>query len=324
MKISDDLMRRIASDIGLTTIHQKGQSVPVKNCWHFMTDGNAVDALFQDKEDFIDGMNRVYTVVTHYDVVIFAFCLMDTHVHFVLYGDFDECRRFMHEYVRRTSYSISRKHSERNKLDSVPINFQAIDSDEYLKTCICYVVKNPPVGGLPYTAFDYPWSSGPLYFRAQDLWTSPKWRTADGVQTMVCAPDLSIRKQRMVLKSRSMPEENIRIIDGMVFPGDYVAYHLVEMLFRTTKSYNYFLCRTRESDVEQHGGVLSQLSIPIQEMRQHKSEVCVELFGVASAYSLDIRQRILLARTLKSRFNSSPKQIARLCGLNYEEVSSLL
>lgn len=106
----------------------------------------------------------------------------------------------------------------------------------------------------------------------------------------------------------------------LVFPGEYVAYELVEKIYKTCKSFTYFFCITKEDDVEARGGKLSLLSIPMQEMRQHKTEVCKELFGVKTVMSLSVPQRIKLARTLRTRYNSSLKQIVRLCGLVYEQV----
>ena len=167
---------QLVTDLGLNRPFVRGQTIPINNCWHFSTDGNAVDCLFYDDDDFIAGMNRIYITVREYNVIILAFSLMDTHVHFVLYGEFDECNHFMHEYVRRTSIFIAKKHGENNKLDGVPIDYQRVDNDYYLKTVICYTVKNAPVAGVPFNALDYPWSSGPLYFKKAGYWSSPSWQ----------------------------------------------------------------------------------------------------------------------------------------------------
>ena len=299
----------------------KGQSVPIKNCWHFSTDGNSVDVLFYGDDDFIAAMNRIYVVVGVYKVVILAFSLMDTHVHFVLYGEFDECNRFMHEYVRRTSIHLARIQGRHNSLKDVPIHHQAVDNDLYLKTVICYVVKNAPVGGISYNAVDYPWSSGPLYFRSEGNWASPRWT----VENLRLSDTLSARQRRQVFGLReSIYSSSVKMIGRLIFPGEYVAYELVEAIYRTHKGYNYFLCRSKEEDVESRGGFVSRLSIPIQEMRVIKKQVCKELFGQDNTKNLNTGQRLRLARTLKSRYNSSPKQIAKLSGLIYEEVKNLL
>lgn len=315
-----DLLKKAGKDlqIGLTCL--KGQKISVKNCWHFSTDGNAVDALFLDDEDFRWAMNRIYVLYQHYNVLILAFVLMDTHIHFVLYGDFDECNRFVHEYVRLSSMAIATKYGDRHKLKRIQISHQMITDDVYLKTCICYVVKNPPVGGIMHNFYDYPWGSGSLYFRKNDNWTAPKWTMGmDEVDE-----SLSSRDEKALLRSHKHLNEAVPVIDGLIFPGEYVAVDLVERLFRTCKSFMFFTCTTKEMDIESRAGLISRLSIPMQEMRQHKAELCRKMFGTDSTRSLDTTRRLILAKTLKSRYNSSSKQIARLCGLVYEDVKELL
>lgn len=317
-----NLLKKMASDLGLDAPFVKGSVRSVRNCWHFSTDGNAVDVMFYDDTDFRNGMNRIFIVVDAYDVVILAFSLMDTHIHFILYGEFDACDRFMHDYVRRTSRYIAMMHGDMNKLNGVPISWQKIDTEDYLKTAICYTVKNAPVGGKAFLAGDYPWSSGPLYFRSKGTWCSPSW-----TESVIPADNLSemgVRAKRRMLRTRDTENKSARVMDGVVFPGEYVAYREVERLFRSHRAYIYFFCKSKEGDVESRGGSVSMLFLPMQEMRQHKNEVCQELFGHRATNRLDTRQRLLMAKVLKSRYNSSLKQIARLCGLVYDEVKAML
>lgn len=324
MRISEGRKKRIISDLGLNLQILKGQDLPVKDCWHFYTDGNAIDSLFHDEEDFRDGMNRIYKLSHSFDADILAFSLMDTHVHFALHGDFDECNRFMHEYLRLTSYHISKKYGEKNKLENLEVKYQEVKTASYLKILICYIFKNAPVGGLPFTAYDYPWSSGPLMFRRSGYWSSPLWIQESSVHPESNLSDLGCVEKRRLLKSKQIFEGDVRIIDEVVFPGEYVVYELVERLFRTYKSFNYFMCKSKESDIESMEAIVSSLSIPIQEMRQHKNELCLEMFGKSDIRSLDTSKRLRLAKALKFRYNSSPKQICRLCGIKYDEVRDIL
>ena len=309
-------MNNIESDLGLNVPFSKGQSIRIRNCWHFTTDGNAVDAMFYDKQDFRDGVNRILAVKAGHNITILAFVLMDTHFHFVLHGNFDECNRFVHEYVRRTSMAIAYRHRKLRKLDGVPINHQVVDDDRYLKSVICYTVKNPVAAGMPYTPWDYPWSSGPLYFRTSDSWTSPE-RPTPHVWT-------SGLQQRNQLRSHSSVGTYELVRDEMVFPGCFVDTLTVERIFRSHKSYFYFLSATKDIEVDERGGKISHLSLPIQEMRQIKWERCKQLFGTGSTKSLNTSQRIILAKKLRAEYNSSVKQIARLCGLVYDEVKDMI
>ena len=321
MKINDKLLRQIESDLSIDKPFIKGKNHPVNNCWHFYTDGSAVDRLFDDESDFIRGMNRIFVVLQNYEVTILAFCLMDTHVHFVLYGQFSQCTNFMHEYLRLTSMSISLRHNEKKKLFRLPLSHQCIDNDFYLKTVITYVMKNAPVGGLGFNAWDYPWCSGALYFRCNRYWTAPRWRDNATIKQL---SQMSYRERRAILNTKNDTIKDASVIEDLIFPGEYVAHELVEKIFKSPRSLNLFMCISKEEDIESRGGNISRLTIPIQEMRQNRNMICRELFGCNTVRTLDTSQRIKLARILRSRYNSSVKQIARLCGLVYEEIKGVL
>lgn len=328
MKINEELLRQIESDLSLDTPFVKGKKYPIKNCWHFCTDGNAVESLFCDEQDFRDGMNRVFVVWKKYNIIILAFCLMDTHVHFILYGNFEECNQFIHKYVQLTSRHIYFRHNERKKLWRLPISHQFIDNDYYLKTAICYVIKNAPVAGLPFNALEYPWSGNALYFKRKGYWTSPQWKNPDNEQEpplkKQTISSMTIREQHSILKSKQKVNDDVMIMSGIVFPGEYVAWEIVERIFKTHKSFNWFMCISKDEDIEKQGGSISHLSIPMQELRQYRNAICSETFGANTIRTLSITDRLKLARILHARYNCSLKQIARLCGLIYDEVKKII
>ena len=311
--------KTMAEDLGLNSRFIKGQEIHVRNCWHFSTDGNSIDGIFFDRMDFVVGMNRIFIVLQNYECAILAFCLMDNHLHFILYGKLDECNRFMHEYVRRTSIYISNRHGHQRHMSQVPIHYQTISDQRYLKNAICYVVKNPPVAGLPYTYYDYPWSSGALYFRSKGEWTSPIVRNQENL-TKVC--DLSYITQRELLRKGTLTY-NARLIGDIIEPSEYVDVEMVEAVFKTHKAYHYFICMSSENDIDSREGLVSRLSLPDNELLQYKRELIQHMFGNVSSRSLSVEQRVSLCRKMKSRYNSSTKQLARICGLKYEEIRDL-
>lgn len=321
MKVDDCLHNRIESDLGLNIRFEKGQpDIPVKNCWHYSTDGNALDTLFWDDEDFRRGINRIALLKNISAIAILAFVLMDNHVHFILYGRKQECDRFLHEFLRRTSIHISVRHHESHKLKDLPVSCQRIDTLDYLKVAICYVLKNPTMAGLPFNPFDYPWSSGPLMFRTSGYWSSPRWSGPDNGDLS----NMGAAEGRVFFGSHEKWNREWLMMDGVVFPGEYVAYELAEKIFRTHKAFLFFLSSNKDNDIEAMSAQISCLSIPDQEMRQHRNEMCRTLFGEVSVRNLDTSQRILLAKTMRGRFNCSIKQISRICGLLYAEVKEMI
>ena len=305
-------MRIDPSDLGIGFPFIKGQSLPVRNCWHFSTDGAYAEVLFRDRTDFVDAMNRIYILAIEFNLAILAFCLMDNHIHFILYGSLESCRKFMHEYVRQTSSALARRHGYKNELQTLPIHHQEIADDLYLKTAICYVIKNPTTAGLPYMPYDYPWSSGGLYFRSGLV------RRGAPVGT------LPVRERIRIFHTKKDLPETLLVDGDLILPENYVEVGLVEKLYWSHRAFNYFLGMSREEDIESRGGAISRLSLPDAELREHRSRISLELFGKAGIRELSTTQRLRLAKELRRRFNSSPKQIARLVGLKFEQVESLL
>lgn len=323
MKINEETLILLERDLKWSAPFVKGQILNTENCWHFSTNGNDVDVVFFDKQDFIDGMNRIYIISRLYPVIILAFALMDNHIHFVLYGELDACNRFVHDYVKRTSMHIAKRHNIRHKMGSVNIDYQTVDDTHYLKTVICYCVKNPPVAGIRSNAYDYPWSSGALYFRETGVWTAPAWISGGYLKPV--SEYLHTKDQKFdYFHTHDIIPDEIMMCDGMIFPGEYVAYEIVEKIFMTQKAYNYYMCKSKEDDVDLKHRNISYLSIPDQEMRQHRTEILQSSFGVKTIRALNVNQRLSLARNLKSKYNCSLKQIASLCGINFDDLKNIL
>lgn len=310
-------MEIILSDLGIGLPIIKGQDKAVHNCWHFSTDGAYAEVLFRNRTDFVDAMNRIYLLARKHPIVILAFCLMDNHIHLILYGPFEACNRFVHELVRQFSSAIARRHGLRHELQSLPVHYQTIDNDFYLKKAICYVHKNPTVANLPFLPHDYPWSSGSLFFRFRGDWTFPD-------QPPETPASLSGEQRRERFRTRESLPDDLLVCGDLILPCNFIPVRIVESLYHSARAYQFFMNSTREEDVEARGGAISRLSLPDAEMRQHKRELLKELFGTEASRILSTQQRIRLGKELRRRFNSSPKQIARLCGLSQDELTPYL
>ena len=72
-----------------------------KGFYHLFSDGFRTDVLFEDKLAFIAGMNIVALCFFRCNVSILAFCLMDNHVHFILYGTKEDCLKFRDKFIHK-------------------------------------------------------------------------------------------------------------------------------------------------------------------------------------------------------------------------------
>lgn len=308
----------VLSDLGINVRSQFGQLIPVFNCFHCFSDGARTQSLFQTTDDFKLATNKLAVAVAEFDVILLAFCLMSNHFHLILYGNEDICRAFLGEYARRLM--MSKPSSETT---GIPVALKPIPDDGYLKTAICYVLKNPVAARMPYLPNTYPFSSGFLLFAAkngENPWLKPFW--LDSEATAMCYADLSYREKRKLTRSKKDIPGEWRITDGLIFPGDFVAYNLCERIFGTTRSFNYFMSSGKELDEEKES--FSPLSIPDSEMKKHRDEIALALFGTTSVRSLSATQRGVLAKRLKSQFGCPVKQLSRLVRLDANAVQRFL
>lgn len=317
--ISSLTQSQIDLDLAVNAPFIKGQTNKVKNCWHCCSDGKSTDGMFLDTEDFRHGMNRIYTVSKKFRIRILAFALMDTHVHFIIYGTEQECLAFLHEYIRLTSMYMNGKYGSIKKFLELGVSCIEITDDLYLKTSICYVLRNPFAAGLPFLFLDYPWSSASLYFRLQDNWTSPQWQAVPGEAT-----DFTFREYRAKIKSRVKEDRSIQMIGNLIHPLEYTDNKTVEKIFRTPRAFFAFACQNKEEEMDMKFGVFSRLSMTISELRENRRLISRELFGTEELRQLGFEQRLKLAKTLNRRYHSSPEQILRSCGLKIAECKHLL
>lgn len=318
MELDPIIMRQIEHDLSLNLRFIKGSTLPVRNCWHFMTDGNAVAEIFTCQDDFKSGMNRIYVLLQKHRVIVLAFCLMDTHVHFLLYGAYDDCNRFIHDYVKRTSMFLSQRYGRANQLRYVPVHCQEIRTDRQLKNTLCYIFKNPTTAGITFSEYDYPWSSAALMQDYRNFWSHP---SSDLPPIRISQLGINERRKMFHYKE-DLPDATT--VGGIVHPGEYIPSVLVKRIFGTAKAFHFYMCSNKDAEIESQEEFVSRLSIPMQEMREHKKETCLELFGHSDIRRLNTAARVKLAKVLKSRYASSSKQILRLCGLNFENAKDLL
>ena len=127
---------------------------------HHMVQGINREFIFQedkDKEKYFKLLQKYYK---KYKVEIIAYCIMDNHVHMILYSkNIENISRFMH-YIN-TIYAIYYNNKKdrvgyvfRNRFDSIPIKTR-----EQLYICIKYIHMNPVKAGIVSKEGDYFFSS---------------------------------------------------------------------------------------------------------------------------------------------------------------------
>lgn len=115
--------------------------------------------LFEDDEDrerFV-GCLQYYRSVSQY--AIYGYCLMDNHVHLLM----KEGKESIGQTMKRIGVSYvawyNRKYKRSGHLFQDRFKSEAVDTDAYLLTVLCYIHQNPVKSGLTGRVEGYRWSS---------------------------------------------------------------------------------------------------------------------------------------------------------------------
>lgn len=286
----------------------------MKSYYHATSSALEKNVIFQSREDFVTGMNDVALCVLKYNVRILCFCLMSNHFHFVLYGSYKECYGFMHEYKQLCSLRMRHFRGEVNALKHVDIRLDLLDTGDYLKNAIAYVLRNPLAAHMIMMPYFYEWSSVSAYFRGG--------RPLNGIPVN----SFSLRKRRELLRSRqpSVPDSFLVNDDGVILPACYIAYDVVEQLFPHPSFLMMALARKVENEMEIKMGAADRIVMSDAELMSQITELIACEFGVSSLSQLTSEDRLRLCLLVRRNFNASVKQIARLLRLSQTVVASVL
>lgn len=277
--------------------------------YHLFSEGFRTESLFDDRKAFIAGMNIIAVCWLKCDVKILAFCLMDNHVHFILYGTLTECNRFIEKFIHRYGIWFHYRYGH-HKYESLKFDIKSLNDERYLLTSIAYALRNGIAAGYCFCAEDYPWSSAGLYFRMPE-------RMSSMTQGWKKVSEIPVRKLRsMVLTRTELPKDWKVTPEGYIWPGNYVDYSTVEKLYRTPKSFTFFMGQGKEDDINRSLGIHNAIALPDMELKEKTVEMCFKLFKTSNLRGIDVQKRILLAKELRKKYCCSIKQIARTIHLD--------
>lgn len=287
------------------------------NYYHICTNALRSSLLFRDSEDYITGINYLALCAFIYqNIEILAYCMMSNHLHIVVKGDAETGKKFMTGFKRRYSLWMTKKYNEYKTLKNVPAIIKVIDNKEYLKQVIAYVLRNPVAAGINVNPFEYKWSSAGAYFGHDE----------GGLADRSVNNNLRLNESRRLFKTKTRIPESINpvtISGHTVDMKSFVNYIEVEGLFRTSKAFMYFMAKDLDSEIESQLNMRKKMVFQDSFVAKAVVGICEERFNVSHVNDLNVADRCMLISTLKRRFNSSPKQIARVLNLNPDIVMQL-
>ena len=262
-------------------------------------------------------MNIVALCYLKCEARILAFVLMDNHVHFILYGEEQECILFRDKFIHRYRIWFSNAYPGR-RCEMLDFDIKLIDGERYLLNSITYVLRNGIAAGYAYSADDYLWSSGGIYFRLPQRMEAlvSSWKTISEIP--------STEYRRMFNTRDKFPADWRDTPEGFIWPGNYLDYRLVESLFKSSNAFTFFMGQLKEREINESLGINDRVSLPDLELREKAVNKSYKLYSETNLRNLDVRQRIAIGKELRREYRCSVKQIARIIHLDPKYLKELL
>ncbi|MBQ3711415.1 MAG: hypothetical protein II891_03340 [Bacteroidales bacterium] len=283
--------------------------------FHWCSRGLTADLLFANEQEFIAGMNRIavcylYCLEKGHPVRIVAFCLLNNHFHFVLYGTEEDTQIFMEHYSYLTGKWIAKHRGERLH-DSIELGHWPAEGTNKVREKVIYTLRQTLEAGLRITPQGYPWCSARLMFYDNSL-------LLDNTRV---ASDFSARAaSRFIFSETELPKEWRFLHNGMIWPGEYTDVQTAEGMFTGVKDFMFSL---NNGNVDK--AVLSEMSpevpsLPDTEIKNKAESLAMGIFGRKGLKYCPADERIKIAGFIRKELHCGYKQLARIVRMNEEDL----
>ena len=286
----------------------------MRKLWLITTEHLQAGLWFRDEEDYKVGMNFVAIQAHASRVVILSFILMSNHVHFVLKADSKrDAKAFIEGFKHRYSLYLRYKYGVKEFLRGNDVRIDPISwYDEDPEKAIAYVEMNCVAANICSHPSQYPWGTGDVFFNPGKLTGRPL-----GV--------FSKRACKRLLHTdvESLPEDWLVGADGYILPQNYIDVAAVEAWFKTPQRMNWFLSNSSKAKKR----LEADDNLPAfrdQVILAAIPDLCQSLFGKRKFSQLARDGQVEFVRQLHFRFSAHVNQIARVCGLTYEQAARLM
>ena len=314
-------------------------------CWHLYTAGSETEILFTSDLDFAFGMNIVGISADHFRdaIKIYTFTLMNNHIHVVLSGSSQSCVEFFNHFKLRLQYYF-RSMDRIVDLRHFTPKLSAITELKRMRNTIAYVNRNGYKYRLSYNPFSYQWGAAPYMYntihkllktntfsslsitKRRKLLFSKKVDCSDALRYL----DLTFRGNKCVeFADIYLPEndddtkENSVTTYSMILPSSFCHLSTSQGFFRNNHNYFWHLTKNREADADEALRIGDTSALVDEDVYEEIVKQSQMHYGTKKISSLDLLQRIEIAKIMHRDFLCSGNQLKRILKLEDSVVNTL-
>ena len=127
--------------------------------YHVMFRGNELSDIFIDDEDRAKFLQTLFKKVQDEKFVIYAYCLMDNHVHLLIKGEHGKLGNLIKRINTGYVYYFNKKYGRVGHLFQDRFRSEPVDTESYFFDAVRYIHNNPVKACMVTAAGEYFWSS---------------------------------------------------------------------------------------------------------------------------------------------------------------------
>lgn len=126
--------------------------------YHLMAKGVGNQIIFEDRKDRLKFLYFLKKYSEQLEISIFAYCLMDNHIHLLIKDNEKNVSLFMQKVEISYAYYFNLKYRRTGPLFNGRFQSEVVEDEVYLLTVFRYIIRNPEKAGIA-KYYDYEWSS---------------------------------------------------------------------------------------------------------------------------------------------------------------------
>ena len=284
------------------------------NCYHICTNGQECQTLLRDKEDYKTACNYLALTAWKCRISILVYIVMSNHVHvLVICSNRKIAEKFITLFKQKLSIYLAHKYGIKKPLRGVGNSISLIDSIQYFKNCVVYILRNAISAKVCLKLEDYPWSSYSAYFSKP----AAEYRKVSS---------LSLREIREILKSRDeLSECNLLISnEGRILNKSFVEYAVVEEAFRSAKSFIFHIGVCNDSQMEYEFAIKPQLNANDTDILIATEKLTAAKFGGKRLDEISTSNKCSMVKNLFYNNKTTIPQLSRILGLPRNLICHIL
>lgn len=299
----------------MQTTNQRIEDIIAGNCYHICTDGQESPVLMKETEDYKIALIYLAIAAWKPGVQILAYCIMSNHIHVLITCENrKQAEQFIRMFKKAFAMYLKNKYKVAKVFNGIADSISLIDSIQYLRNCIAYILRNAVCAKVCSRIEDYPWSSYSCYF-------NKKTRSGRHISSLGTRAIRALFRTRENLSvSPFYIDENCCILDW-----SFIRYDLVEKTFNNSGRFFLLALGTcNDAKMEYEMACKPLIKVNDTEIANLAEEVARTKFNGRSLAELSAKDRCSMIKKLFFNNKSSIPQLSRVLGLPRSLISQIL